>query len=150
MNLVDAMDGTGQIMHVRFADADAFFEAASAPITEFLYITLKQRHGHTRGDSLPSLVEEMKAELQQTNSCYASSWGPSVEMEDIYVGVIGWESEDVSRELLYSTQRLMLAQDYRREYHGSLGAIFSRIREIGTVDRRHARLSSTEDVADQE
>lgn len=99
--VMEAMIGSGEITQVLLSQQSAFIKAISSPITQFIYITLRPRHD--RDYELEPLVERLASELALVPGCYASSWGPSVEHDDMYVGVVGWRCISVSFSFKYYT-----------------------------------------------
>jgi hypothetical protein len=91
--VMEAMVGSGEITQVLFSKQSEFQKAVASPITQFIYITLRPRHD--RNYELAPLVEKLASELTLVPGCHGSSWGPSVEYDDMYVGVVGWRSISV-------------------------------------------------------
>jgi hypothetical protein len=74
--------------------ADPFIDMLSAPVTEFVTVTIKP--GHTVAE-LQTIVPNLARELKKSIGCHGSSWGPSVEKPDVvFFGVVGWDSVAVS------------------------------------------------------
>ncbi len=86
--VMEAMSGPGEITQVLSSEPPEFLEAVSSPITQFIYVTLRPRHD--RGYELAPLVEELVSGLKTVPGCYGTSWAPSVEHDDMYIGVVGW------------------------------------------------------------
>jgi hypothetical protein len=91
--VMEAMIGSGDMTQILLFHHHAFLEAISSPITQFVYITLRPHHD--RDYELEPLIEKLQSQLALESGCYASSWGPSVEHDDMYVGLIGWRSRSV-------------------------------------------------------
>jgi hypothetical protein len=91
--VMEAMIGSGDMTQVLLFQHHAFLKAISSPITQFVYITLRPHHD--RDYELEPLIKKLQSQLALESECYASSWGPSVEHDDMYVGLIGWKSESV-------------------------------------------------------
>lgn len=90
--VMEAMVGSGEITQVLLQQSN-FFRAVSAPVTQFIYITLRPRHD--RNYELAPLVEKLISESTAIPGHYGSSWGPSVQHDNMYVGVVGWGSISV-------------------------------------------------------
>lgn len=102
LTVMEAMAGPGEITQVVFSEPSEFLEAASSPITQFIYVTLRPRHD--RGYELAPLVEELANGLKQVPGCYGTSWAPSDEHDNMYIGVTGWRSISVLLAPLISHQ----------------------------------------------
>jgi hypothetical protein len=86
--VMEAMIGPGEITQVLPSQHTGFLKALASPVTQFIYVTLRPRHD--RSYELAPLVEKLASELTLVPGCHGSSWGPSVEHDDMYVGVVGW------------------------------------------------------------
>ena len=94
LSLMEAMVGTNKINQVFIEDAPQSLEnALSAPVTQFIYITM--RAWHDRGYELVPLIEVLQAELWKISGCIASCWGPSAEKDKLHIGIVGWTSLEV-------------------------------------------------------
>ena len=94
LSLMEAMVGTNKINQVFIEDAPQSLEnALSAPVTQFIYITM--RPWHDRGYELVPLIEVLQAELWKISGCIASCWGPSAEKDKLHIGIVGWTSLEV-------------------------------------------------------
>ncbi|KXN88084.1 hypothetical protein AN958_07543 [Leucoagaricus sp. SymC.cos] len=120
--VMEAMVGSGEITQVLLSDETDFLQAIASPVTQFIYITLRPRHD--RSYELAPLVEKLKSEMAQVPGCHGSSWGPSVEHDDMYVGVAGWRC----------------ISDRDRAVKDSLAPTIAQIREIGSIELKYARL----------
>jgi len=88
--VMEAMVGPGEITQVLLSQHRDFFRAIASPVTQFINITLRPRHD--RNYELTPLVEKLTHELTLVPGCHGSSWGPSVQHDDVYVGIVGWRS----------------------------------------------------------
>lgn len=94
MPVMDSMVGTGSITQVLLrANLERLRKALTAPLTSFIYITMRPRHD--REYELDPLIEKCRAELETIPGCIASCWGPSLHHDGIEIGVIGWQSMTV-------------------------------------------------------
>lgn len=96
--VMEAMVGSGEITQVLLSQHTDFLKAVASPVTQFIYITLRPRHDRTY--ELAPLIENLANELTLVPGCHGSSWGPSVEHDDMYVGVVGWRCISVGLVLL--------------------------------------------------
>ncbi|KAF9444335.1 hypothetical protein P691DRAFT_807529 [Macrolepiota fuliginosa MF-IS2] len=120
--VMEAMVGFGDITQVLLSQRTQFHKAISSPITQFVYITLRPRHDRTY--ELTPLVENLTAELMEVPGCYGSSWGPSVEHDNVYVGVVGWRS----------------LSDRDCGMNGAVSLTIAQIQEVGTVELKYTQL----------
>ncbi|KAF5338962.1 hypothetical protein D9611_008822 [Ephemerocybe angulata] len=93
MPVMDSMVGTGVITQVLLDDTDELQKALTAPITAFIYITMRPLHD--RAYEMYPLVEKYRQVLRTIPGCYGSSWGPSIERKNTEVGIVGWRSLEV-------------------------------------------------------
>ena len=91
--VMDSMVGTGEITQLLLQDGQELVKALTAPVTAFIYITLRPLHD--RAYELEPLVRKMRNELKTIPGCYGACWGPSVERKNTEVGVVGWRSMTV-------------------------------------------------------
>ncbi|KAL9711187.1 hypothetical protein Ac2012v2_005727 [Leucoagaricus gongylophorus] len=124
--VMEAMVGPGEITQVLLSQHRDFFRAIASPVTQFINITLRPRHD--RNYELTPLVEKLAHELTLVPGCHGSSWGPSVQHDDVYVGIVGWRS----------------LADRDHAVKGSLASTITLIREIGNIQMKYARLQSHE------
>lgn len=75
--------------YVEFEDT----KALGAPITEFVTFALKEGESITE---LKSLVEKIHQELAGTPKFHGDSWGPIIGKPNVYHGILGWDTEQVS------------------------------------------------------
>ena len=90
MPVMDSMVGTGEITQILLDDIHELKRALAAPLTAFIYITMKPYHD--RAYELQPVVEQYVRILKSTPGCYGCSWGPSIERKNTEVGVVGWRS----------------------------------------------------------
>jgi len=95
--VMEAMVGHGDVTQVLYNSLEAFERCLNAPITQFIYITV--RPNHDRGYELVPLLEKLKRELKTIHGCLAACWGPSMENDSVQVGVVGWRSIQVRFDL---------------------------------------------------
>ncbi|KAF5360506.1 hypothetical protein D9756_004888 [Leucocoprinus leucothites] len=120
--VMEAMVGPGEITQVLLSQHNEFLKAVASPVTQFIYVTIRPRHD--RNYELAPLVEKLANELALVPGCNGSSWGPSVEHDDMYVGVVGWRC----------------ISDRDRAVKGSLAPTIALIREISKIKLKYARL----------
>lgn len=104
--VMEAMIGSGEMTQILLFHHHAFLKAISSPITQFVYIALRPHHN--RDYELEPLIQKLQSQLSLQSGCYSSSWGPSVEHDDMYVGLIGWRSRSVSFVLRVLSKLLSL------------------------------------------
>lgn len=78
------------VNYVEFEDTKG---ALGAPITEFVTFTLKE--GNTI-DQLELLVQELHKLLPGTPKFHGDSWAPIIGEPNVYHGILGWDSVQVS------------------------------------------------------
>jgi len=105
---------------VQFPSTEAIF---SAPATEFVTFTLK--NGNTM-DQLEPLVKQLQNKLPGTPMFYGSSWAPVTDKDDVYYGVLGWESVQAHWDAVGS---------------GPLKEIIDKVKEIADIWLVHALLT---------
>lgn len=88
--IMEAMVGHGEITQALLTQHQDFFWAIASPVTQFIYITLHPRHD--RHSELTPLLEELTREMALVPGCYGGSWGPSIQHDNLCVGVVGWRS----------------------------------------------------------
>lgn len=93
MPVMDSMVGGGEITQVLLRDCLELEKALRAPVTAFIYITMRPLHD--RAYELDPLVQRLQNELSTIPGCHGSSWGPSLADNNITIGVIGWRSVTV-------------------------------------------------------
>lgn len=94
LSLMDAMVGPNKIHQALITNPLSTLEKAlRAPITQFIYITMRPLHD--RSYELEPLIEKLQTKLRKISSCIASCWGPSVEKEKMMVGIVGWTNLEV-------------------------------------------------------
>ena len=93
LSIMEAMVGHGEITQVLLKQHQDFFWAIASPVTQFIYITLYPRHD--RNSELTPLLERLARELTSVPGCYGSSWGPSLQHDNVCVGIVGWRSAAV-------------------------------------------------------
>lgn len=98
--VMDSMVGTGEITQLLLQDSEELVKALKAPLTAFIYITLRPLHD--RAYELEPLVQKIRTELKTIPGCHGSCWGPSVERKNTEVGVVGWRSMTVCHRFLFS------------------------------------------------
>lgn len=94
--VMEAMVGAGHMTQALLHHRHDLMRALSSPVTQFIYITVRPRHD--RGYELAPLIEKVRKELKTVPGCFGSSWGPSVENDDVQVGVIGWRCIQVGHK----------------------------------------------------
>ena len=94
--VMEAMVGAGHMTQALLHHRHGLMRALSSPVTQFIYITVRPRHD--RGYELVPLIEKVREELKRVPGCFGSSWGPSVEKDDVQVGVIGWRCIQVGHK----------------------------------------------------
>ncbi|KAF7768063.1 hypothetical protein Agabi119p4_7306 [Agaricus bisporus var. burnettii] len=122
--VMEAMIGSGEMTQILLFHHHAFLKAISSPITQFVYIALRPHHN--RDYELEPLIQKLQSQLSLQSGCYSSSWGPSVEHDDMYVGLIGWRSRS----------------DHDCAVNGEIAATVSHIRELGSVEVKFTRLQA--------
>jgi len=132
--IMEAMVGHGEITQVLLTQHQDFFWAIASPVTQFIYITL--RHGHDRNFELTPLLEKLARELTVAPGCYGSSWGPSVQYDNICVGIVGWRSIGVCSYLII----ILCGSSSIKDWDASVIPTIGRIRDIGSIYTRFARL----------
>lgn len=65
----------------------------SAPVTEIAWIKLKEGKDL---DALSAFVKDLEQTINKEKGIHSSSWGLSVENKNVYVGILGWDTVDVS------------------------------------------------------
>ena len=65
----------------------------SAPLTEFVFVTLKPGQ---KKDVLVALVDSVGQAFLVAEGNHGATWGVSVQKDDFLVAIIGWESREVS------------------------------------------------------
>jgi len=101
LSLMDAMVGPNKIHQALVNNPLSTLEKAlRAPITQFIYITMRPLHD--RSYELEPLIEKLQAKLRKIPACIASCWGPSVEKEKMMVGILGWTNLEVSIHIFCS------------------------------------------------
>ncbi|KAJ3503136.1 hypothetical protein NMY22_g18356 [Coprinellus aureogranulatus] len=123
MPVMDSMVGAGEITQVLLRDCFELEKALRAPVTAFIYITMRPRHD--RAYEMDPLVRKLQSELSTIPGCYGSSWGPSLADSNIEIGVVGWRS----------------VTDRNNAVRGRLLPLVSRVRELSKVEIRYAKLS---------
>lgn len=93
--LLDAMAGPYEVDQVILRTSRFhLLYALSAPITQFIYITMRPLHDVNY--ELVPLLDKLQKGLQCVPGCVASCWGPSTEKDKLEIGVIGWRSIQVN------------------------------------------------------
>ncbi|PPQ82173.1 hypothetical protein CVT26_008803 [Gymnopilus dilepis] len=144
--MLEAMDGSTQPSQILISSMSDFELALSAPLTQFIYITL--RPWHDRGFELVPLVEKLKREMRGLQGCLSCCWGPSVEKDSLEIGVIGWRSVQVGVETTLLPFTLCLTvpsnfQDRNSAMQGPLQCMLADIRQISAIHIRDAVLTCT-------
>ncbi|TEB39783.1 hypothetical protein FA13DRAFT_1751049 [Coprinellus micaceus] len=124
MPVMDSMVGPGDIQQMRLRDFQELEIALTAPVTAFIYITVRPLHD--RGYELEPLVNMIRSELKTVPGYLGSSWGPSIADSNVEIGIVGWRS---LRDRLNATR-------------GRLSPLYTRIRELSSkLEIRYATLS---------
>ncbi|KAJ3514134.1 hypothetical protein NLJ89_g2545 [Agrocybe chaxingu] len=121
--VMEAMVGAGDITQVLLNNLSDFERALSAPVTQFIQITM--RPWHDKSYELLPLIEQLKKDLKTIPGCFVSCWGPSVEKDTVHVGIVGWNSID----------------DRDAAVDGPLYNIIRQVRELSKVELRYARFN---------
>ncbi|KIK07940.1 hypothetical protein K443DRAFT_86101 [Laccaria amethystina LaAM-08-1] len=124
--VMEAMVGAGHMTQALLHHRHDLMRALSSPVTQFIYITVRPRHD--RGYELVPLIEKVRKELKTVPGCFGSSWGPSVEQDDVQVGVIGWRC----------------IQDCSNAVKGQISSTVKLIHELGHVELKWATLNRHE------
>lgn len=100
MDLAPSVLSNADVDRVKFSvDPTA---ALSAPITEFVFFTLKE------GKTVDMIAPDLDVLAgQDTKTVISSIWGQSVDRADRLVMLVGWESLEVRR---YASGRIVLQQ----------------------------------------
>lgn len=78
------------INYVEFEDTKG---ALGAPITEFVTFTLKEGNNVAQ---LEPLVQELHKKLAGTPKFHGDSWAPIIGKPNVYHGILGWDTVEVS------------------------------------------------------
>jgi quinol monooxygenase YgiN len=76
-------------IHIKITTDPA--KSISAPVTEFAYITLKPGQ---KMDDLAALISRLAQAINVAEGVHESNWGVSIQKDDLYVGIIGWDNEE--------------------------------------------------------
>lgn len=98
-------------------------------------------------DDLVALIRPLEQEINIAKGAHDSSWGPSVQKDDLYVGTIGWDDVDVSVHSHNRRCQLMLIISPGMKAHWTAVAegtpchkIITEIREIADISLKHVAL----------
>ena len=142
MPVMDSMVGPGDIKQMRLRDFQELEIALTAPVTAFIYITVRPLHD--RGYELEPLVNMIGSELKTVPGYLGSSWGPSIADSNVEIGIVGWRSLRVCGSL-FSYCAIFLTrvlQDRLNATRGRLSPLYTRIRELSSkLEIRYATLS---------
>jgi len=68
-------------------------EIFSAPLTQFIFITLKPGQ---KKDVLAALLDSVLQEFHVLEGAHKGTWGVSVQKDDSSLAIVGWENKEVS------------------------------------------------------
>jgi len=140
--VMESMVGQGRITQVLFDSQSDLETVLSAPVTQFVYITVKQFHD--RGYAMKPITEKARKELIDIPGCLGSCWGPSVEQDKIQVGIIGWNTIQVRVLpvhffLPYFAQ--LYYQDRDMAAKGAMGPTTKLMAELGSLERIYTHMT---------
>ncbi|KAF7979781.1 hypothetical protein HWV62_40816 [Athelia sp. TMB] len=78
-----------EICHVRIG-AD-ISRPISAPVTEIAWVVLKPGQSV---EALAKSIDELEEAVKTLEGAHSSTWGPTVEDPNVFVGIIGWDTRE--------------------------------------------------------